>query len=79
MARWTWTYAQADGSDVPPPPGDGRRVRPRQPTEGFSARVDAETWIGESWRALVASGVQTATLHRDGARTGAPLALAPPG
>ena len=79
MAIWTWTYAQSDGSQVPPPPGDGRRVRPRQPAGGFAAQVDAETWIGESWRALVASGVQTAFLHRDGVLVYGPLALAPPG
>ncbi len=76
MSLWTWEYACFDGSPVPRAAGDGRRVRPRQPTEGFSAQVDAETWMGQSWRALVASGVECAQLRRDGTRVQGLLELA---
>ncbi len=39
-------------------------------------QVDAETWIGQSWRALVASGVDVAHLRRDGVAVHGPLELA---
>lgn len=76
VSAWTWEYARFDGSPVPRAPGDGRRVRPRQPDEGFPVQVDAETWMGRSWGALLSSGVETAFLHRDGAVVYGPLELA---
>jgi hypothetical protein len=32
----------------------------------FSNQSDAETWIGESWRALADAGVESAALYEDG-------------
>jgi hypothetical protein len=78
MPGWSWTYARADGSDVGPPPGDGRRMPPRQPAQGFPVQADAETWLGESWRQLLVAGVELVWLEHDGQRVYGPLALRPP-
>lgn len=32
----------------------------------FSNQSDAESWIGEAWRALADAGVETAALYEDG-------------
>ena len=34
----------------------------------FANQSDAESWIGEAWRALAAAGVETVTLYADGKR-----------
>jgi hypothetical protein len=50
---WTWRYEDADGKPV-----DG-------PTEAFSSQSDAESWLGQIWRDLVAAGAATAILAED--------------
>jgi hypothetical protein len=50
---WSWRYEDADGA-----PAQG-------PTETFSSQADAESWIGQTWRQLAASGVTTVTLVED--------------
>ncbi len=67
-APWTWTYADAEGQPVQPPgaaPG------------GFGTQADAETWVGESWRGLLAEGVDSVTLLEDGAMVYGPMPLHP--
>lgn len=56
---WYWRYEQFDGSPVAP---DGLA----EPEE-FASRSDAETWLGECWRDLLAAGVGQVTLF-DGIR-----------
>jgi hypothetical protein len=51
---WTWRYEDGDGKPV-----DG-------PGEAFTSQADAESWIGQSWRELVAGGTTTAILVEDG-------------
>jgi hypothetical protein len=51
---WTWRYEDADGKPV-----DG-------PSEAFSSQSDAESWLGQSWRELLATGIVTAVLVEDG-------------
>ncbi len=71
MPEWSWSLQDAEGSPVEP------AVAP--PAEGFSAQADAETWVGEHWRALAAGGAHSAALHRDGARVYDGLSLRPGG
>jgi hypothetical protein len=50
---WTWRYEAEDG------------VRDAGVSEPFPSQSDAESWLGQSWRDLVASGVVTAVLLED--------------
>ena len=52
---WNWRYQDADGKQLPPPEDD----------ETFSAKGDAESWLGENWRSLLASGVTQVVLVED--------------
>jgi hypothetical protein len=47
---WTWRYEDAQGRPV-----DG-------PREAFPSQADAESWVGQSWRELVAAGIAAVTL-----------------
>ena len=46
MAAWTWRFEKADGTQVEP------AVQP----EEFTTQGDAESWIGENWKALLEGG-----------------------
>jgi hypothetical protein len=50
---WTWRYEAEDGR------------RDAGGSETFPSQSDAESWLGQSWRELVASGVVTAVLLED--------------
>lgn len=50
---WTWRFEDADGGPV------------EGPGETFSSQSDAESWLGQSWRELVASGAASAVLTED--------------
>jgi hypothetical protein len=51
---WTWRYEDADGKPV------------EGPSEAFSSQSDAESWLGQNWRELLATGVVAAVLVEDG-------------
>lgn len=63
---WTWRYEDAQGGAV------------EGPQEAFSGQSDAESWIGQTWRELLASGVATVVLLEDD-RTEYKMSLLPPG
>jgi hypothetical protein len=50
---WSWRYEAADGSAVPAPEGADTT---------FPSQADAESWVGETWRELLAAGVHQVTL-----------------
>ena len=50
---WSWRYEAEDGR------------RDAGTSEGFASQSDAESWLGQSWRELVAQGVVTAVLVED--------------
>ena len=52
---WSWRYQDADGRTLPPPADD----------ETFGAKGDAESWLGETWRRLLDSGVAQVELVED--------------
>ncbi|GAB3488829.1 hypothetical protein [Flexivirga sp.] len=63
---WRWTYEDAHGSAV-------RGVE--LVTTGFPTQSDAESWLGEQWRALFSVGVSAVTLHHGETRVYGPMLL----
>jgi hypothetical protein len=58
---WTWRY-EPDGTDA-------------EVAEDFTNQSDAETWLGETWRALAAAGVTAVTLLGEGREVYGPMPL----
>lgn len=50
---WTWRYDGAEGAD---PQGADL------PSESFTSRGDAESWLGENWQELAEGGVRRVAL-----------------
>ncbi|HLH82038.1 MAG TPA: hypothetical protein VKV38_02135 [Trebonia sp.] len=65
---WTWRYEKADGSVVS---GAGLQEAI------FASQGDAESWLGENWRALLGAGVDQVTLLDDGRKEYGPMSLHP--
>jgi hypothetical protein len=65
---WTWRYEKADGT----PAGENL------PRETFSSQGDAESWLGENWRDLLAGGVDQVTLLEGSRVEYGPMSLHPP-
>ena len=65
---WTWQLEAEDGTVVSP-----RDL----PAETFPSQSDAESWLGENWRALLAAGVDQVTLLEDGRAEYGPMSLHP--
>jgi hypothetical protein len=63
---WTWRFEDADGGSV------------AGPEEAFTSQSDAESWLGQAWRELAASGAAVATLVEDD-RVEYRMSLAPTG
>ncbi len=63
---WTWRYEDASGGAV------------TGPEETFTSQADAESWLGQSWRDLLAAGVSSAELVEDD-RVEYRMSLAPAG
>jgi hypothetical protein len=61
---WSWRYENVDGQPV------------TGPAETFSSQADAESWIGQEWRALAESGVAKVVLVEDD-RVEYPMSLLP--
>ncbi|MFJ2604625.1 hypothetical protein ACIQOU_25070 [Streptomyces sp. NPDC091279] len=65
MAAWTWRFEKTDGTEVPPA---------AQPEE-FTTQGDAESWIGEYWKELVAGGADQVRLFEDDTEIYGPMSL----
>ena len=65
---WSWRFERADGTAVSP--GE-------VPAETFTSQGDAESWLGENWRALLAAGVDQVTLLEDDRAEYGPMSLHP--
>jgi hypothetical protein len=65
---WTWRYEKADGTAIT---GDELQEAI------FASQGDAESWLGENWRALLASGVDQVTLFDDTKAEYGPMNLRP--
>lgn len=69
---WTWRYDTTAG----PSEGSGEDQVPTPAQASFPSQADAESWLGESWRELLSSGVTRVTLMDD-AREVYPMGLKP--
>lgn len=62
---WTWRFEKSDGTETEP------ALRP----EEFTTQGDAESWIGENWKALLDGGTEQVTLFEDGTEVYGPMSL----
>ncbi|MBV9450892.1 MAG: hypothetical protein JO345_33880 [Streptosporangiaceae bacterium] len=65
---WTWRYEKSDGTSIP---ADDLQEAI------FASQGDAESWLGENWRALLANGVDQVTLLDDSRVAYGPMSLHP--
>jgi hypothetical protein len=65
MAAWTWRFETADGTEVQP------AVQP----EEFTVQGDAESWIGENWKARLDGGADQVRLFEDATEIYGPMSL----
>jgi hypothetical protein len=65
---WTWRYEKTDGAVVSAA-GLQEAI--------FASQGDAESWLGENWRALVEAGVDQVTLLDDDRTEYGPMSLRP--
>jgi hypothetical protein len=68
MSSFTWRYEAGDGTPV---------QSPALPGAAFPSQADAESWVGESWRDLLAAGVDQVSLMRDDELVYGPMSLRP--
>jgi hypothetical protein len=66
---WTWRYSKDDGAPVAGMAGLQEAI--------FASQGDAESWLGENWRALVEAGVDHVTLLDDDRPEYGPMSLRP--
>jgi hypothetical protein len=65
---WTWRYEKKDGTVVD---------NPVLQEAIFASQGDAESWLGENWRALLEEGVDQVTLLDDDRQEYGPMSLHP--
>lgn len=63
---WYWRYSIADGTPATP-----------AASGEFPTQADAETWIGENWRELLDSGIESVTLLEHEREVYGPMGLRP--
>jgi anti-sigma regulatory factor (Ser/Thr protein kinase) len=68
LMPWTWRYEKSDGTPI--------RADDLQEAI-FASQGDAESWLGENWRALLAVGVDQVTLLDDSRTEYGPMSLHP--
>jgi hypothetical protein len=69
----TWTWRYEDSSGVPVTPDESAPQ-----ADAFPSQADAESWIGETWRELLAAGVQQVTLFEGDRKVYGPMGLDAP-
>jgi hypothetical protein len=65
---WSWRYEKADGTVA-----EAREL----PKETFGSQSDAESWLGENWRGLLAAGVDQVSLLDESRVSYGPMSLHP--
>ena len=68
---WTWRYEDPSGAEVVP-------LEPVPTQEPFPSQADAESWVGEYWRDLLAAGVAQVTLREGDRVVYGPMGMSPP-
>lgn len=64
---FTWRYENCEGTVVVPDLAEAY--------DDFASQADAESWLAETWRELLDSGVHQVTLVEDGAIVYGPMSL----
>lgn len=67
---YTWRYLRTDGTEIADLPESAT-------AESFPNQSDAESWVGETWRELLADGVDAVTLLADDQVVYGPMSLHP--
>jgi len=67
---WTWLLLDAAGART-------TATDVMDPGQGFPSQSEAETWLGESWPALLAAGVEQVELREGDRRVYGPMSLRP--
>ena len=65
---WSWQLEKEDGTVL---------ASRGLPKESFGSQGDAESWLGENWRALLDSGVDQVTLLEESRVEYGPMSLHP--
>ena len=65
---WTWRYEKSDGTVI---------STDELQEAIFGSQGDAESWLGENWRALLYAGVDQVTLLDDARAAYGPMSLHP--
>ena len=60
------------------PEGGAPTLSLRPAAEGFPTQSDAESWLGETWRELLAAGVDQVRLFEDDTEVYGPMSLHAP-
>ncbi len=68
---WTWRYEDPSGATVVP-------TASAPTADTFPSQADAESWIGETWRELLAAGVAQVTLLDGDREVYGPMGLSSP-
>jgi hypothetical protein len=63
---FTWRYEKLDGAPV---------AADDLPADRFPTQADAESWIGETWQTLLASGVDQVSLLENDQLVYGPMSL----
>lgn len=67
---FTWRYENEAGERLPEPSLEGT-------ADHYVTQGDAESWLGENWRALLDGGVDQVTLLEDTTEVYGPMRLRP--
>ncbi len=67
-----WRYESSDGVELAP-----SALPAEATTETFPNQGDAESWVGETWRELLAGGIEQVSLLEDGRLVYGPMSLNP--
>ncbi|MFN8076248.1 MAG: hypothetical protein U0Q15_12620 [Kineosporiaceae bacterium] len=65
---WSWRFEAPDGTPVTPEGFSG---------SDFPSQADAESWVGENWRELLAAGVEQVVLLEGDREVYGPMSLRP--
>ena len=68
---WTWRYEDSSGAVVTP-------AEDAPTADPFPSQADAESWVGENWRELLAGGVAQVTLLEEDREVYGPMGLSSP-
>jgi hypothetical protein len=73
--NWSWRYERSDGEPVSTQ-GDGEPLV-ADALSAFPTQSDAESWLGEEWRTLLAGGIARVTLQEGDRTVYGPMNLDP--